>query len=118
MLSELTLKEVSEGLRVKKFKSSELTEEVLKRSEKINPELNAYITMTPEVARKAASEADQRAAKDGLLSALDGVPGALKDIVNTKGILSTSASKILSNFVPPYNATVAEKLFQGGLVLT
>jgi len=118
MLSELTLKEVSEGLRAKKFKSSELTEEVLTRSEKINPELNAYITMTGEVARKAAAEADARAAGGALLSVLDGVPGALKDIVNTKGILSTSASKILANFIPPYNATVAEKLFQGGMVLT
>jgi aspartyl-tRNA(Asn)/glutamyl-tRNA(Gln) amidotransferase subunit A len=49
---------------------------------------------------------------------LDGVPGALKDIINTKGILTTSASKMLSNFVPPYNATVAEKLFDAGLVLT
>lgn len=118
MLSELTLKEVSEGLRAKKFKASELAEEVLKKAEKINPELNAYITMTGDVARKAAAEADARVASGGLKSALDGVPGALKDIVNTKGILSTSASKILANFIPPYNATVAEKLFQAGLVLT
>ncbi len=118
MLSELTLKEASEGLRAGKFKSAELTEEMLGRAEGLNPELNAYITVTGDVARKAAGESDQRAQNGGLLSALDGMPGALKDIVNTKGIRSTSASKILANFVPPYNATVAEKLGQAGMVLT
>ncbi len=118
MYENLTLKQVSEGLRARKFKPSEIAAAAMSRVGTLNPTLNAYITSTEEVARAAAQEADQRQAKGELRSVLDGVPGALKDIVNTKGILSTSASKILSNFVPPYNATVAEKLMEAGLVLT
>jgi aspartyl-tRNA(Asn)/glutamyl-tRNA(Gln) amidotransferase subunit A len=118
MYENLTLKEVSQGLSEKKFKPSELAAEMSARAKASHADLNAYITMTPEVAAQAAAEADLRQEKGELKSALDGVPGALKDIINTKGVLSTSASKILSNFVPPYNATVAEKLSQAGLVLT
>lgn len=114
----LTLKQVSDGIREKKFKPSEVMSEVAGRARGINEVYNAYITLTGDVGMKAAIEADARADRGELLSVLDGVPGALKDIINTKGILSTSASKILSNFVPPYNATVARKLFDAGLVLT
>lgn len=117
MLSELTLKEAADGLRAKKFKSSELTQELMATAKQKNPEVNAFITLTEDVAMKAAADADARADKGMLLSSLDGIPGALKDIINTKGILSTSASKLLSNFVPPYNATVAQRLFDSGLVL-
>jgi aspartyl-tRNA(Asn)/glutamyl-tRNA(Gln) amidotransferase subunit A len=118
MYKELTLKEVSEGIKEKKFKPSEITAEMLKNVKQMNSEYNAYLTVTEEVAMKAALEADERQAKGELLSVLDGVPGALKDIVNTKGVRSTSASKLLEDFVPPYNATVAQRLFDAGLVLT
>lgn len=118
MYKELTLKEVSSGIAGKKFKPSEVTEELLTETERVNPSLNAYITISAEEARRAAQAADERQAKGALNSVLDGVPGALKDIVNTKGIRSTSASKILGNFIPPYNATVAQKLLDAGLVLT
>jgi len=118
MFKELTLKEVSEGIRSKRFKPSEVAAEAIGRTRELNPGLNAYITETGELAEKAAKEADERQAAGKLKSVLDGVPGALKDIVNTKGIRSTSASKILGNFIPPYNATVAQKLFDAGLVLT
>lgn len=118
MYENLTLREVSQGLREKKFKPSELAKEMSERAKASNPELNAYITITAELAAKEAAEADMRQEKGEWRSALDGVPGALKDIINTKGVLSTSASKILSNFVPPYNATVAEKLVEAGLVLS
>jgi aspartyl-tRNA(Asn)/glutamyl-tRNA(Gln) amidotransferase subunit A len=118
MFKELTLKEVSEGIKAGKFKPSEITAEINDRVKDLNPQMNAYITETADVAGKAAAAADERQAKGTLLSDLDGIPGALKDIVNTKGIRSTSASKILGNFIPPYNATVARKLFDAGLVLT
>lgn len=118
MYENLTLKEVSEGLRTKKFKPSELAAAAEERVKGVNQGLNAYITETGGVAEAAAREADLRQEKGELRSALDGVPGALKDIINTKGVLTTSASKILSNFVPPYNATVAQRLFDAGLVLT
>ncbi len=118
MFKELTLKEVSDGIKAGKFKPSEVTAEITGRVKALNPQMNAYITETSEIAEKAAAAADERQAKGALLSDLDGVPGALKDIVNTKGIRSTSASKILADFIPPYNATVARKLFEVGLVLT
>lgn len=118
MLENLTIKEAAAGLREKKFKPSELATAMIDRAEKQNGDLNVYITTTRPEAERLAKEADQRQEKGELKGVLDGIPGALKDIINTKGILSTSASKILSNFVPPYNATVAEKLFTAGLVLT
>lgn len=117
MFNDLTLKEVSEGIKSRKFKPSEITDEMLKRTESLNEKFNAYITVTGDVAGEAARSADERQDSGKLLSDLDGVPGALKDIVNTKGIRSTSASKLLADFVPPYNATVAQKLFDAGLVL-
>lgn len=118
MYENLTLKEVSEGLRQGKFKPSELAVEMNQRAAEVNGDLNAYITLTPEVALAAAAAADERQQRGEFLSLLDGVPGSLKDIINTKGVLSTSASRMLANFIPPYNATVAEKLFGAGLVLT
>ncbi len=118
MFKELTLKEVSAGIRAKKYKPSEVAAEMIQRGKDLNGRLNAYITETPEVAEKAAAEADARQTGGNLKSVLDGVPGALKDIVNTKGIRSTSASKLLENFIPPYNATVARRLLDAGLVLT
>ncbi len=118
MLENLTLKEASDGLRAKKIKPSELLNDNLERLKNVNTELNIYLTETAEIAKNQASEADLRQEKGNFLSLLDGIPGALKDIVNTKGIRSTSASKILENFIPPYNATVAQKLFDAGLVLT
>lgn len=118
MYENLTLKQVSEGFRKKEFKPSELAAAMGGRVKALNPGLNAYITETADVAMAAAKEADLRQEKGAMVSTLDGVPGALKDIINTKGVLSTSASKILSNFIPPYNATVAQKLLDAGLVLT
>lgn len=118
MLENLTIKEVSAGLREKKFKPTELAAAMMDRAEKQNADLNVYISTTRAEAERLAKEADLRQEKGELKGLLDGIPGALKDIINTKGVLSTSASKILKDFVPPYNATVAEKLFNAGLVLT
>jgi aspartyl-tRNA(Asn)/glutamyl-tRNA(Gln) amidotransferase subunit A len=117
MYQPLTLSEASTAIAARKVKPSELTADLLARTEQANPDLNAYITVSAEEARRAALAADARQAGDSLLSPLDGVPGALKDIVNTKGIRSTSASRILADFVPPYNATVAQRLLDAGLVL-
>lgn len=113
----LTLREAARGIDEKKIKPSELTEELLAETGRLNSDLNAYITVSAEEARRAALAADARQASDSLLSPLDGVPGALKDIVNTKGVRSTSASRILADFVPPYDATVARRLLDAGLVL-
>ena len=88
------------------------------RTKEQNPELNAFITITEEEAMKQAQEADEyMAAGGGENPALCGIPFAAKDLFMTRGILTTAASKILSNYIPPYDATVIEKLKEQKAVL-
>jgi len=112
----LTLTDLAKGLKAKQFSSVELTKHFLNRIEQFNSELNAYITVTPELALQQAAVADaQRASgNDGLLT---GLPLAHKDIFCTDGVLTTCGSKMLSNFVAPYDATVVSKLKQAGVVM-
>ncbi len=110
-----TLAELAAGLRARRFSSVELTKHFLERIERFNPDLNAFITVTAERALEAAEAADrQLAAGEG--SPLLGVPIAHKDIFCTDGVLTTCASRMLSNFVSPYDATVVERLSQAGAV--
>lgn len=127
MLHKLSLAEAAVGLREKKFSSVELTKDVFERIEKVNPSLNAYITLTEDFALEQAVAADKLlaagggesgSASGGKLSPLCGVPAGLKDIFNTKGVKTTCCSKIIKDFVPPYNATVVDKLNEAGMVLT
>ncbi|HLG25434.1 MAG TPA: Asp-tRNA(Asn)/Glu-tRNA(Gln) amidotransferase subunit GatA [Candidatus Gracilibacteria bacterium] len=117
MLASLTLEEAAEGLRNKKFSSTELTREINARIAKLNPGLNAYVTLTEESALKQAAAIDERFAKGESLSSLAGIPVGLKDIFNTKGVRTTCCSNIIRDFVPPYNATVVDKLEEAGMVL-
>ncbi len=117
MFYQMSLLEVAEGLRAQKFSSVDVTQDLLKRAQELNPKLNAYVSFTEELALAQAKLADERLAK-GDTSLLLGVPAALKDIFNTKGVKTTCCSKILKNFVPPYNATVVDKLYDAGMVMT
>ena len=117
MFYNLTLAEVSNGLDEKRFTSVQLTEELLDRAKKINPKLNAYVTFCEDEALRMAKESDERIAKGQRLSIIDGVPVGLKDIFNTKGVRTTCCSKMLKDFVPPYDATVVAKLRAAGMVL-
>ncbi len=110
MLSNLTLAEAHQGLKEKKFSSVELTNDLLSRIEKVNPALNAYITVSKDEALKMAAKADEEITKGNLVSPLTGIPAGMKDLINTKGVRTTCASGILKDFVPPYDATVIEKL--------
>jgi aspartyl-tRNA(Asn)/glutamyl-tRNA(Gln) amidotransferase subunit A len=111
-----TLTELSAGLAAKRFSSVELTQHFLKRIAQFNGELNAYITVTPELALAQAAAADaQRTA--GTAGALTGLPLAHKDIFCTDGVLTTCGSKMLSNFVSPYDATVVTRMKQDGIVM-
>ncbi len=112
-----TLAEAARGLREKKFSSVELTRSVLDQIAAKNDTLNAYLTVTEEEAMAAASEADQRFARGEALSMLDGIPAGVKDIFNTRGVRSSCASKILDNFVPPYDATSVSHLRRAGLTM-
>lgn len=99
----------------KDISSKELTEHALKRIEQ-SSDLNAFITVCPNEALKAAKEADDLRAK-GDQRPLLGIPVAVKDLILTKGIKTTAASRMLANYIPPYDATVVRKLKEAGAVI-
>jgi aspartyl-tRNA(Asn)/glutamyl-tRNA(Gln) amidotransferase subunit A len=115
-LHHLTLAQLNEGLRARRFSSVEITRHFLARIERLNPALNALITVTAEQALAAAQRADQLLAA-GEAGALAGLPIVHKDIFCTDGVLTTCGSRMLSNFVAPYDATLVERLSQSGVVM-
>ncbi|NMC74133.1 MAG: Asp-tRNA(Asn)/Glu-tRNA(Gln) amidotransferase subunit GatA, partial [Geobacteraceae bacterium] len=115
-LYELTIHELHEKLKKREVSSVEATKSLLSRIESVEEKVKSFITVTPEEALKNAEEADKRIAA-GEMDLLTGIPIALKDIFLTKGILTTCASRILSNFIPPYDATATAKLKERGMVL-
>jgi aspartyl-tRNA(Asn)/glutamyl-tRNA(Gln) amidotransferase subunit A len=110
-----TLTELSLGLRSGAFSSVELTQAFLQRISQ-HQDLNAYITVTEELALQQALAADVRLAND-MADCLTGIPIAQKDIFCTLDVKTTCGSKMLDNFIAPYNATVVEKLNQSGAVM-
>lgn len=116
-LYKLTLKEASEKLNKGEITSLELTNSVLKRIEEVEPKVEVFITVTKDLAIKQAKESDARREKGKALSPIDGVPIALKDVFMTKGIKTTAASKILEDFIPPFDSTVVKKLYGAGAVI-
>ena len=112
----LTVSELAAGLRARKFSSLDLTLHFLGRIERLGPELNAFVTVTADRALADARAADERLAQ-GRGGPLTGVPIAHKDIFCTDGILTTCSSKMLSNFVAPYDATVVQRWRDAGTVL-
>ncbi len=118
-MSELhtkTLAELAAGLQSRQFSSVELTQHYLQRIERFNGELNAFITVTPQLALQQAAAADALLAA-GQGGVLTGLPLAHKDIFCTDGVLTTCASKMLANFVAPYDATVVARMKQDGIVM-
>ncbi len=110
------IKELSEGLRKKEFSSVELTKLYLEEIKKKDDKVEAFLTVTTEKALEMADKADKMIA-EGKGSALTGIPMAVKDNICTKGIKTTCASKMLYNFVPPYEAHVTDRLFESGAVM-
>lgn len=110
-----SLKQLSDQLAGKKISSTELTTEFLKRIKTLNPEYNAFITVNEDMSLAQARAADGMIA-DGKASPLTGIPIAQKDIFCAKGWLTTCGSKMLSNFVSPYDAGVIERFNQAGAV--
>ena len=109
-LYEKTAHELNGMLKSKEISAVELTEEVFKHIDETEKSINAYITLTKDEALKTAKSVDEKIAKGENIEVLEGIPCAIKDNICTKGIKTTCASKILENFVPPYNATVMTKL--------
>lgn len=115
-LYNLAAHQLSAMLNRQEISARELTESVIARIEAVEPKVRAYLTATHELARQQAAEVDERRARGDFLSPLAGIPLALKDILCTRGIRTTCASKILHNFVPPYDATVVSRLREAGAV--
>ncbi|MCE3027518.1 Asp-tRNA(Asn)/Glu-tRNA(Gln) amidotransferase subunit GatA [Salinicola sp. DM10] len=114
-MHEMTLTELAKGLKAGDFSSRELTTSLLDRIERLDGELNTFITVTRDQALAAADAADQARAR-GDERPLAGLPLALKDIFCTRGVRTSCGSKMLDNFVSPYDATVVEKLEAAGMV--
>jgi aspartyl-tRNA(Asn)/glutamyl-tRNA(Gln) amidotransferase subunit A len=114
-LTALTLTEARDGLHKKQFSATELTKAFLENME-TQRSLNAYITETPESALEGAKESDKRL-NSGTARPLEGLPLGIKDLFCTKGTRTTAGSKILENFVPPYESTVTQNLFDAGAVM-
>lgn len=113
---DLTIHEAHDLLKARKISAVELMQTCLNRIEDIEPEVTAIVTVTKETAQEQAREADRRIAH-GEMTPLTGIPALIKDNMCIKGVRTTCSSKMLENFVPPYNATVIEKLNTAGMVL-
>jgi len=115
-LHELTIHEAARLLKTREISAAELTDAVLERITQAEPAVDAYITVTADTARICAQSADQ-AIRRGEAGVLTGIPMAIKDLICTRDIPTTCASRMLENFRPPYDATVTEKLNADGAVL-
>ncbi len=115
-LNELTIHQAHSLLKKKEITSRELTRAVLNRIDEVDKDVRAYITVAGEEAM-AQAEFSDKAIMDGSMTPLTGIPLAIKDLVCTKGLRTTCASKILENFVPEYDATIMKKLKDAGAVI-
>ncbi|MBI3741140.1 MAG: Asp-tRNA(Asn)/Glu-tRNA(Gln) amidotransferase subunit GatA [Chloroflexi bacterium] len=120
-LASLTIHRAREFLQKGEITSTDLTRAVLNRIDAVEPRVNAYITLVADRALDHARAADAQWEKHRRektnAPALLGIPMAIKDVICTRGVTTTAGSKILNNFVPPYDATVMEKLNAAGAIL-
>jgi aspartyl-tRNA(Asn)/glutamyl-tRNA(Gln) amidotransferase subunit A len=116
-VTDRTIHALGEAYRSGDTTPTAVTEAYLARIEKLDGQVGAYLTVTREQALRAAAPADARYRARAPLGPLDGVPVALKDVLCTRGVRTTCGSKILESFVPPYDATVVERLAAAGAVV-
>ena len=113
----LTVAEAARLVAARKISPVDLARAHLKRIEELDPQLNAFITVTADLARKRARQAEQEIVKGNYRGPLHGIPFALKDIYNTQGILTSGGSKVCMDNVPKEDATTTRKLHEAGAVL-
>src|SRR5438552_943494 len=116
-LAQLTLHEASDKLRKRELTSVELTEAVYQRIADTDDKVHAYLTLAREAALEQANRADEKLKQATDPAPLLGIPIALKDNFLTKGLRTTCASKILGDFIPPYDATTVDKVRSAGAVI-
>lgn len=113
----MTIAEAARALRSGEVSSTELTEKCLQTIERLNPKLNAFITVTPEIARRQAAQADKELRSGLDRGPLHGIPIAHKDLLCTLGVRTTSGSKIFEDYTPDFDATAVERLAEAGAVM-
>jgi aspartyl-tRNA(Asn)/glutamyl-tRNA(Gln) amidotransferase subunit A len=116
-VQSLTIKQVRDGLLARDFSAVELTRESLRFAEDQNSATNAYLRFSPERALTAAGRVDQKIARGEDPGPLAGVPVAVKDVIVTKGLRTTCGSKLLADYIPPYDATAIMRLEEAGGVI-
>jgi aspartyl-tRNA(Asn)/glutamyl-tRNA(Gln) amidotransferase subunit A len=116
-ISSLTIDRVRQGLRSREFSATELATEALRFADSENPKTNAYLHFSPERALAAAGRVDAAIARGEEVGALAGVPVAVKDVIVTKGVKTTCGSKLLANYIPPYDATAVIRIEEAGGVI-
>src|SRR2546428_680713 len=109
--------EAGRRLRARELSATELTRAALERIGARNAALNAFITVASDDALRAAAAADARLAAGTAAGPLDGIPVAVKDVIATACVRTTAASRILADFVPPYDATVTARLKAAGAII-
>ncbi len=115
--ARLTIENLAPLIRRKKLSPVELTRFLLERISRLQPTINAYITITEEVALNQARQAEKEITKGHYRGVLHGIPIAIKDLIHTRGIRTTAGSRILKNFIPKENAIVVERLLLAGCIL-
>ena len=116
-IATLTIGAIQEGLRKKTFSAAELTAETLRRAEQENTRTNAYLTFSGKRAQEAARTVDEKLARGEDAGPLAGVPVGIKDVIITKDLLTTCGSRLLADYIPPYDATAIERLEKAGGVV-
>src|SRR6266852_5635390 len=117
MTTNWTIDAAHEALKTKKISARELAAEYYKRIDARNGELNAYLTLSQERAFAQADRVDALVAAGKPLPPMAGVPIAVKDVISTRGVRTTCGSKILENYIPPYDATAVQRLEEAGAVI-
>ena len=116
--NELTCHELKGIIDNQEVSSEEVVNSVFDRIDKIEPKVHAYISLFRDSAQQDAKVIDNQIKKGATVGKLSGIPIAIKDVMCTKGKFTTCGSRIIENYIPPYDATVVERVKNEGIIIT